>query len=95
MKLTLHLEGRKAIRLKMPENPDALHVDVPGEKCPICEAPLQVAGAKKRIGGHDFYTSEAGCIACNAHIGELRLQVSTLFGLKEDETVLRSGVKIY
>jgi hypothetical protein len=92
-RLILHRDG-KDTKLQLPE-PGALSVAVPGETCRHCKQLLVVAGAKRRIGGHDFYESDAGCVHCNAFIGYLRLYVSTLFGIAEDERVLNSYVRIY
>ena len=92
-KLTLRLEA-KTIKLKLPHQ-GATSVEVPGEVCPHCKADLVVAGAKRRIGGHDFYSAEAGCVACDTYVGELRLKVSTIFGLEEDERVLSGRCRVY
>lgn len=93
-KLKLFLNNKPVIKLALPKHA-ASGVDVPNEKCPHCAVPLRVGGAKKRIGGHDFYTAEAGCLNCGTFVGELRLYVSTLFGLEEDERVLSGRVKVY
>lgn len=93
MKLTITMND-EVIKLSVPE-PSASGVDVPGTLCPHCKVPLRVGGAKKRIGGHDYYQAEAGCLNCEAYVGELRLYVSTLFGLEEDERVLRGRARVY
>ena len=92
-RLTLHLDD-KIIHLKEP-GPWANTVEVPGHLCPYCHKPFEVAGAKPRIGGHDYYVAEAGCVLCGAWVGELRAYMSTLFGLEEDERVAQMGVRIY
>ena len=65
--------------------------------CPHCKAtPFKVAGAGKRIAADDrAYEADGGCLACNRHVGLLRAEVNTLFGVREDEAVGRLGVRIY
>lgn len=93
-KVYLYRDGHKRVLLP-PASEGMSSVEVKGETCPHCKEPLKVAGAKMRIGGHDFYTAEAGCISCGAYLGELRAYISTIFGLEEDRRVLSSGVRIY
>ena len=74
-----------------------------GESCPFCKiTPLVIAGAKRRIEDlpgmgewSNVYVAEAGCIACDAYLGQLRLKVETLFGLREDGAIQRLGIRIY
>jgi len=93
MKLTLIMEGDRT-RLKMPKD-GATAILVPKQSCPHCKKELTVTGGGKHIKNQDTYAAPAICVACNMYVGELELQVSTLFGLEEDERVLSMGVKIY
>ena len=96
MSRRIHLllsEGRRRCRLQAP---DADHATAEG-RCPTCRAePFRVQGTGKRIAADDrAYEADAVCLACTQFIGTLRVEVNTLFGLREDEAVFRSGVKIY
>lgn len=93
MKLHLVMNGRK-IRLKKPEDGVA-EVEVPKETCPHCKKPLTVAGGGKHIKNQDTYSAPAGCVSCNMWVGDLEVQVSTLFGLEEDERIANMGIRIY
>lgn len=86
MKLTLKpASGGPALKLVASEA--FATADVP---CPHCKAtPLRVQGTGKRIASHDTYAAEAVAMCCDRHVGEIRAQVSTLFGLEEDERVAR------
>lgn len=99
MKLWIELntkpgEPDKKAQLKMPAE-DVLAVEVPGVKCQCGAEPLFVSGCGKRIHNHDTYRADAVCPKCDGHVGVLYLQVSTLFGLEEDERVFSMGVRIY
>lgn len=61
--------------------------------CPSCAAPapMKIKGIGRRIHSHDTYAADARTLCCGASVGEIRAQVETLFGLEEDEAVLRHG----
>jgi len=91
-KLTFTTDDKTyAITLPFPE---ADHAVVAGWECPTCGGD-KVAGRARRIENHDTYAAEAGCVACRKIIGTIRVKVSTLFGIEEDERVMSMGVKIY
>jgi hypothetical protein len=73
------------------------HAVVVDTLCPGCGAsPFKVAGTGRRIAPDDrAYEADAVALCCNRHVGVLRVETNTLFGLREDEAVLRSGVRIY
>lgn len=79
MPLTLPFEG-------------AEHV-LSSDPCPFCRAsPCAVVGAGQRIAEDDrAYEADAFCAACRNPLGLMRVEVPTLFGLREDEAVLRHG----
>jgi hypothetical protein len=78
------------------QSPDADHAIADG-RCPGCHAePFRVQGTGRRIAADDrAYEADAVCLACSQIVGTLRVEVNTLFGLREDGAVFRSGVKIY
>ena len=64
--------------------------DAKGAPCPS----TLVHGTGQRIKGEgysDTYESDVRCCNCGSRRGTLEAQVSTLFGLREDERVLNSG----
>lgn len=64
--------------------------------CPLCKADLKVAGRKGTMrNDHDTYYAEAGCLSCGGTLGELQTQVSTVFGIDEDEAVLNGRARVY
>lgn len=70
-------------------------MEVPGKSCSGCKKPLFVGGARRRIGGFDYWESDAVCSNCPSCVGTLRLYVKTLFGLEEDQRVQSMGIRIY
>jgi hypothetical protein len=83
------------IKVKLPEDQRAESVSI-GIDCPECKKPLQASGTNKRIAPDDrAYESDAICIGCNKMVGTLRLVTNTLFGLREDEAVLRGRCRVY
>jgi hypothetical protein len=88
---------RERTRLTLPERDDgsvSLGVDV---CCPSCGVRgVKVSGRNKRISQDDIaYESDAYCTSCREFVGELRLEVSTLFGLREDHAVLYGRCRVY
>ena len=94
-KITLTIDGT-AHKCKLPyEDADHALVETP---CPYClaPAPLKVAGARRRIAADDrAYESDGGCVACGHYLGLLRLETNTLFGVREDEAVLKGRCRVY
>ena len=95
MKIMFHPNKGPARKAKLPYT-DADYCVVDGE-CPYCKAmPFHAAGVKgTMVKGHATLTSDAGCIGCKVVTGKLVVKVNTLFGIEEDERVMRSGVRIY
>ena len=96
MKVTLTIQGVEVLELAEAPAPGASAVAFAGS-CQLCGAsPFYVAGAGKRIESHDTYAAEASCLACKGRVGVLRVQLSTIFGLEEDERVIHgSACKVY
>lgn len=65
--------------------------------CPCCGTEdFKVAGSGRRASADDrAWEADAGCLACKAHVGTLRVEPNTLFGVSEDERVLRGRVRVY
>lgn len=60
------------------------------------ECGFKVQGTGRRPSEDDrAYEADAVAACCGQRVGLLRLEVSTLFGVREDEAVARLGVRIY
>lgn len=81
---------------KLNVTPQDTAVDVP-INCPHCDHhPLRVSGTDKRIAPDDrAYIADAISVCCSKHVGTLRLETNTLFGLREDEAVLKGRCRVY
>lgn len=70
-------------------------------RCPYCNVQedggsFKVAGSGRRPSDDDrAWEADAGCVACKAHLGVLRVETNTLFGVREDERVLRGRCRVY
>lgn len=65
-------------------------------ECPGCKAPLRVTGLPITVrNDHDTYYADAVCLECKHPVGELQTQVSTIFGIDEDEAVLNGRARVY
>lgn len=57
---------------------------------------FKVAGTGRRISSDDrAYEADAVALCCEKRVGLLRVETGTLFGVREDEAVMRLGVRIY
>jgi hypothetical protein len=54
------------------------------------KAPVAAPGADDRAWEADGY-----CTACKAHVGTIRVEPDTLFGVREDEAVLMGRCRVY
>lgn len=98
MKITVEIDGRKLVA-KQPF-PHADHVRVPTmTKCPACgvahEEGLPVMGSGNHIENHDTYKATALGKCCGKVLGVIRVKVSTIFGIEEDERVLNGRFRVY
>lgn len=96
-KITVHVRDLdRRFRCALPRE-GCGHVVVLAVKCPRCGAdPFLVAGAGKRPSADDrAWEADAGCLACGARVGTLRVEADTLFGVREDEAVLRGPWRVY
>lgn len=92
MKVYLLIDGRKT-RCNVPfEGAD--HVLPHGiAACPKCKAaPFKAVGGVPEPSADDrSYEATAYCAACRAPVGTMRVEMNTLFGVREDEAVLVHG----
>jgi len=72
-------------------------VVVSGAKCPGCRAPLRAQGQGRRRGSDDrSYEADAICVSCGESVGLMRTEVSTIFGVEEDENIFfNSRCRVY
>lgn len=100
MKIKLLLKHDGTVRKCKTPFPEADHALAEGA-CPYCNVMelgggFKVAGASMRPSDDDrAYEANAGCLACKAHLGTLRVETNTLFGVREDEAVLRGRCRVY
>jgi hypothetical protein len=73
------------------------HVLVTGRKCPHCGCdPFGVAGRGRRASADDrAWEADASCTNCGRAVGLLRAEPDTLFGVTEDEAVLKGRCRVY
>lgn len=74
----------------------ALHVEVDGT-CPECGvASFGARGTGRRPSADDqAWEADALSTCCNKPIGTLRVEVSTIFGVREDEAVMNGRCRVY
>ena len=94
MRITVEIDGRKLVAKQPFAKSD--HVIVKGcTQCPACKQKfpdgLPVMGRGNHIENHDTYKATAHGKCCEKVIGVIRVKVSTIFGLEEDEAVLIHG----
>lgn len=67
--------------------------------CPRCReaapAGLCVRGDGRRVESRDTFVANASAVPCGCAVGVLRVRVSTIFGLEEDEVVLNGPWRVY
>lgn len=94
--ITLLVDGQARRKVTLPSQ-DALTA-TPEGACPGCgTSPFQVQGMGRRPSSDDrAWEADAQALCCKKLVGVLRLDVNTLFGVREDEAVFRqAGVRIY
>lgn len=98
MKITLTDRDGRVLVAKQPHE-HADRVIVEAGACAKCKlAPLVVRGLGMTIdpeASHDTYRADAVCCGCDAPAGVLRVKVSTIFGIEEDERVLNGRCRVY
>lgn len=95
MKVFIVRRGEKRIACTVPYE-GAIFVDADG-LCPNCnDDAFKVSGRNQRIAGDDrAYEADAIALCCGAHVGTLRAETNTLFGVREDEAVLNGRCRVY
>jgi hypothetical protein len=90
-KIFLLRDGRR-LRLKTPFDGDD-HADVVGELCPECGSEVfAVQGGNMRPSEDDrAWEADGVSTCCKTPVGTIRAEVSTIFGVREDQAVLEHG----
>ena len=91
MRITLTMNGG-TYRCRRPHREAAFVVST--HRC-ACGANTVAGITGAVIETRDTYRSDAVCTRCRASLGVLRVKVSTLFGLEEDERVLSGRCRVY
>lgn len=94
MKIVL-LQDRKRIPCSLPYA-GADFVEVDGT-CPTCGAkPYKARGGEPHPSADDrAWEATACCVACSTVVGTLRVEPSTIFGVREDQAVLCGRCRVY
>lgn len=95
MKIFLLVSEGPRRKVKLPF-PEADYANVEGA-CPECgKADFAVQGAGRRPSKDDrAWEADALSCCCSKLVGVLRVETNTLFGVREDEAVLRGRVRVY
>lgn len=91
MKITFTPTDGKAETAKLPYD-GAAFVEV---ATPCACGCTSIAGGGQSIESHDTYRAAAHCTKCRKPRGVLRVKMSTIFGVEEDERVLAGPWKVY
>lgn len=91
MRITITFPDGEVHRARRP-HPDAVQV-VCRRRC-SCGS-NGYCGKVRSVESHDTYRSDAMCHRCGAEAGVMRVKVSTLFGVEEDERVLNGPWKVF
>jgi len=92
VKITLTTREGHVLEGRLPYDGAAfVEFDAPCSGC----GSKAVAGGAPSIESHDTYRAQAACCGCRAACGVLRVQVSTLFGIEEDNRVLNGRCRVY
>lgn len=80
-----------------PWSEDDARLVTQGISCPACKEPLAVFGNTATLERVDDETEEARahCGSCKASVGRVRITYDTLFGLEEDDRVLKGRYRVY
>jgi hypothetical protein len=95
VKIFLLIEGEARRKASLPHE-DADHALVDGA-CPLCRAtPWGVQGTGRRPSKDDLaWEADAVTTCCKKHVGVIRAEMNTLFGVREDAAVLNSRCRVY
>lgn len=75
---------------------DESFVTVTGYTCPCGEKTWRISGGQSQISDDDrAYEASARSLCCNRIVGVLRVEMDTLFGLREDQAVLSGRCRVY
>ena len=96
LKVSLQTYDGRSLKAAPPA-PDSDHAVIEGQACPSCKAlPWRVQGHGRRPSEDDrALEADASCKACGVPAGVLRVEVNTLFGVREDRAVLEGRCRVY
>jgi hypothetical protein len=94
-KLWLETRDEKPRRLTLTLSfPGAVAADC-SEPCPCGSSSVVGDGIERSTAHRDRYIAKGFCAGCRARRGIIYAEVSTLFGVEEDERVLAGPWKVY
>jgi hypothetical protein len=94
VRIVNHVGVDEARSSRLPESEKWIYVD---GRCPSCgRGELRVIGDihRQRVGSHEV-TAPALALCCGQEVGEVRAELSTIFGLEEDRAVLNGRARVY
>ena len=92
MKISIRLPDGTAVPARLEEGGGAVVVPT----CPSCGADAaRVRGLGVTHHDHDAYYAAARALCCGEVIGTMEAKVDTIFGIDEDERVLRGRCRVY
>lgn len=97
MKITLTTHDGVVHEMRQPFDGSDWVKACDGVACDHCGSPLRATGKGQSIESHDTYRADAVCAseACGEPIGVLRVKVSTIFGIEEDQRVMNGRCRVY
>jgi hypothetical protein len=91
----LPLDGSARLPCEVP-SPGARFVTVADTVCGCGDGPRKIAGGDPYPSADDrAWECDAVALCCKAHVGTLRAEVNTLFGVREDQAVLAGRPRVY
>ena len=92
----LRLDGEEYTPVEEPAPGDpSVRFPVPCPGCSPRAEEIRVRGTGISRRTHDACIAAAVCASCGGKMGEIVARVDTIFGLEEDERVLRGRPRVY
>lgn len=81
---------------RLPIASHGSHATCDGLKCPKCDGVLRIGGSGKRPSSDDrAWEADGYSLCCLVPVGLIRVEVDTIFGVREDEAVLNGRCRVY
>jgi hypothetical protein len=95
VKITLHTPEGAVLKVSVPFD-GADHAIAEGACIACGAAAFKIGGSGRRASADDrAWESDGYALCCRAPVGLIRVEMNTLFGVREDEAVLRGRCRVY